>query len=80
MRTKCNPPYCCRELFVVEVKNWSGKVELLPDGSWLQIRRNGTSQRHSNVVSCLKKHLVTIFQDFVPLCCLNLMSRKFWKF
>lgn len=39
-----------KELFVVEVKNWSGKVELLPDGSWLQIRRNGTSQRHSNVV------------------------------
>lgn len=44
---------CCRELFVVEVKNWSGAIELQPDGSWLQIRRNGTVQKHSNVVSSL---------------------------
>lgn len=35
MRIKCNLLYCCRELFVVEVKNWLGKVELLFDGSWL---------------------------------------------
>lgn len=43
--------HVCRELYVVEVKNWSGAIELQPDGSWLQIRRNGTVQKHSNVVS-----------------------------
>ncbi|KAG0632280.1 hypothetical protein M758_1G317100 [Ceratodon purpureus] len=43
-----------RELFVVEVKNWSGAIELQPDGSWLQIRRNGTVQKHSNVVDGTK--------------------------
>ena len=42
----------------MEVKNWSGTIELQPDGSWLQIRRNGTSQKHTNVVSFLDKHLV----------------------
>lgn len=43
-----------RELYVVEVKNWSGAIELQPDGSWLQIRRNGTVQKHSNVVDGTK--------------------------
>lgn len=42
----------------MEVKNWSGTIELQPDGSWLQIRRNGTVQKHSNVVSFLYKHFV----------------------
>jgi hypothetical protein len=47
----CTVFFFGRELFVVEVKNWSGSIELQPDGSWLQIRRNGTIQKHSNVVS-----------------------------
>ena len=38
----------------MEVKNWSGMIQLSPaDGSWVQIRRNGTTQKHSNVVSFL---------------------------
>ncbi|KAL2650245.1 hypothetical protein R1flu_018373 [Riccia fluitans] len=65
-----------RELYVVEVKNWSGEIRLQPDGSWCQIRRNGSVQTHPNIVeetkyraSLLESYImrrgVKLPQDFV---------------
>jgi hypothetical protein len=43
---------CNRNLYVVEVINWSGTIELSPDGSWAQHYRNGATIHHPNIVSC----------------------------
>jgi hypothetical protein len=45
-----------RELFVIEVKNWSGIIELKADGGWSQVRRNGTIQNHPDVVIFLNSY------------------------
>ncbi len=45
-----------RELFVIEVKNWSGIIELKADGVWSQVRRNGTIQNHPDVVIFLHSY------------------------
>ncbi|KAL3701941.1 hypothetical protein R1sor_019963 [Riccia sorocarpa] len=65
-----------RELYVLEVKNWSGEIRVQPDGSWCQIRRNGSIQTHPNIVeetkyraSLLESYItrrgVKLPQDFV---------------
>lgn len=39
-----------RKLFVVEVKNWCGRVELDADGSWCQLLKDGSVVKHPNAV------------------------------
>jgi hypothetical protein len=48
--------YAYGELFVIEVKNWSGIIELKADGVWSQVRRNGTIQNHPDVVIFLHSY------------------------
>lgn len=58
---------CClstRDLFVVEVKDWSGSIHLNPDGSWLQTREYGPIVVHPNVVMSSDPWLV-----FLPMYC-----------
>lgn len=43
-----------RDLFVLEVKNWSGPLHLHHDGSWVQIRSDGSAVVHSNLLEDLR--------------------------
>lgn len=53
-----------RELFVIEVKNWSGIIELKADGVWSQVRRNGTIQNHPDVVEATK-HRANLLKFYI---------------
>lgn len=69
---------CClstRDLFVVEVKDWSGSVHLNSDGSWLQTRENGSIAVHPNVVMSSDPWLV-----FQSMYChiLMIIFRDYW--
>jgi hypothetical protein len=51
-------------LFVIEVKNWSGIIELKADGVWSQVRRNGTIQNHPDVVE-ETKHRANLLKFYI---------------
>jgi len=55
------------QLFIVEVKNWSGKVQENYDGSWTQLRRNGTYITHENVVRKTEKKALSL-QNYLIRC------------
>ncbi|KAJ7524723.1 hypothetical protein O6H91_17G018200 [Diphasiastrum complanatum] len=64
-----------RKIYVVEVKNWSGIIKLEPDGGWCQIRKNGTIQKHPNIVeetryraALLEAYLSRRGADLPPMC------------
>ncbi|KAG0562417.1 hypothetical protein KC19_9G144300 [Ceratodon purpureus] len=42
-----------RDLFVLEVKNWSGSINLNADGSWIHTRSDGSTVVHSNLLEDL---------------------------
>lgn len=46
----------------MEVKNWSGSIHLNQDGSWVQIRNNGSTVVHPNLVCACSS------QPFVCRC------------
>ncbi|XP_002965126.2 uncharacterized protein LOC9658491 [Selaginella moellendorffii] len=43
-----------KKIYVIEVKNWAGTVKIQRDGSWCQIRRNGTTHTLPDVVEDTK--------------------------
>ncbi|CAK9250300.1 unnamed protein product [Sphagnum jensenii] len=49
-----------RNLHVVEVINWSGTIELSPDGSWAQHYRNGATIHHPNILEEIKGRAVLL--------------------
>ncbi|KAG6541643.1 hypothetical protein Mapa_016908 [Marchantia paleacea] len=53
-----------RELYVVEVKNWSGEIRLQPDGGWCQIRKNGSVQLHPNIVE-ETKYRASLLESYI---------------
>jgi len=55
------------QLFIVEVKNWSGKVQENWDGSWTQLRRDGTYVTHENVVRKTEKKALSL-QNYLIRC------------
>lgn len=53
-----------RDLFVVEVKNWSGSLHLNHEGRWVQIRNNGSTVVHSNVLEDLN-YRVDLLESYI---------------